>query len=61
MNALLPLLGLILFALAINVPLGYLRRIKMGFSWMFIPLTLGGAVAGQLIGGRINRQRRKGD
>ncbi len=85
MNAFLPLLGLILFALAINVPLGYLRqnyrkfsfgwffyvhisipliiylRIKMGFSWMFIPLTLGGAVAGQLIGGRINRQRRKGD
>ena len=74
------LLGLILFAFAVNVPLGYLRqnyrkftfgwyfyihisipliiylRIKAGFSWMFIPLTLGAAVAGQLVGGRLNRK-----
>lgn len=83
MHDLLPLLGLILFAFAINVPLGYLRqnyrkftfgwyfyvhisipliiylRIKAGFSWMFIPLTLGAAVAGQLVGGRLNKKGRK--
>jgi len=79
------LLGLILFAFAVNVPLGYLRqnyrkftfgwyfyihisipliiylRIKAGFSWMFIPLTLGAAVAGQLVGGRLNRKGGKRD
>jgi hypothetical protein len=76
------LLLLILFALAINIPLGYLRqnyekfsfgwyfyihisipliiylRIKSGYSWKFIPLTLGGAVAGQLLGGVIHRKRK---
>ena len=81
MHVFLTLIGLILFAFAINVPLGYLRqnyekftfgwyfyihisipliiylRIKAGFSWMFIPLTLGGAVAGQLVGGRLQKRR----
>lgn len=85
MYSLLPLLGLILTAFGVNVPLGYLRqnfrkftfgwyfyihisiplviflRIKSGFSWMFIPLTLGAAVAGQLVGGRLNRKRRDSD
>ncbi len=84
MHALL-LLGLILIACAINVPLGYLRqnyrkftfgwyfyihisipliiylRIKAGFSWMFIPLTLGAAVAGQMLGGRLNRKKQDSD
>ncbi len=84
MHGLLPLLGLILIAFAINMPLGYLRqnyrkftfgwyfyvhisipliiylRIKAGFSWMFIPLTLGAAFAGQLIGGRLNKKGREG-
>jgi hypothetical protein len=83
MQTLLPLLGLILIAFAINMPLGYLRqnyrkfsfgwyfyvhisipliiylRIKAGFSWMFIPLTLGAAVAGQLVGGRLNKKGRE--
>ncbi len=73
--------GLILFAVAINVPLGFLRqnyekfsfgwyfyihisipliiylRIKSGYSWKFIPLTLGGAVVGQLLGGLIHKKR----
>ncbi len=77
------LLVLILFALAINVPLGYLRqnyekfsfgwyfyihisipliiymRIKSGYSWKFIPLTLGGAVVGQLLGGVLYKRRKK--
>ena len=76
------LIGLILFAILINVPLGYLRqnyekfsfawyfyihisipliiylRVKSGYSWKFIPLTLGGAVAGQIVGGIINRKRK---
>ncbi len=74
--------GLILFAVAINIPLGFLRqnyekfsfgwyfyihisipliiylRIKSGYSWKFIPLTLGGAVAGQILGGIIHRRRK---
>jgi hypothetical protein len=74
--------GLILFALGINVPLGYLRqnherftfgwyfyihisipliiymRIKSGHSWKFIPLTLGGAIVGQILGGMIHRKRK---
>jgi len=78
----LPVIGLILLAITINVPLGYLRqncrkfsfawyfyvhisipviiylRIKGGYSWRFIPLTLLGAIAGQIIGGFINRQRK---
>ena len=74
---------LVLFAVTVNVPFGYLRqnyekftfgwyfyvhisipliiyfRIKSGISWKFIPLTLGGAVAGQFLGGFINRKRRR--
>ena len=76
------LIGLMLFAILVNVPLGYLRqnyekfsfawyfyihisipliiylRVKSGYSWKFIPLTLGGAVAGQIVGGIINRKRK---
>jgi hypothetical protein len=83
MHSILALSGLILFAVVINLPLGYLRqnyekfsfgwyfyihisipviiflRVKFGFSWKFIPLTLGGAVAGQLLGGIIHRQRKR--
>jgi hypothetical protein len=83
MHSILALSGLILFAVIINLPLGYLRqnyekfsfgwyfyihisipviiflRVKFGFSWKFIPLTLGGAVAGQLLGGIIQRQRKR--
>lgn len=81
MSGALLLTGLILVAVAINIPFGYLRqgydrfsfawyfyvhisipliiylRIKAGFSWKLIPLTLGGAVLGQVIGGRIRRRR----
>lgn len=81
MHPLVTLICLILLALAINVPFGYLRqsyekftfgwyfyvhisipliiylRIKAGFSWKLIPLTLGGAVVGQIIGGLLHRKR----
>jgi len=76
------LLGLVLFAIIINLPLGYLRqnyekfsfgwyfyvhisipliiflRIKSGFSWRFIPLTLVGAMVGQILGGKIHKRRK---
>ena len=75
--------GLILFAVIINLPLGYLRqnyekfsfawyfyvhisipiiiylRVKSGYSWKFIPLTLGGAVLGQILGGMINKRTKR--
>jgi len=83
MHSLLNLPALILFAVTINLPLGYLRqnyekfsfgwyfyvhisipiiiylRIKSGYSWKFIPLTLGGAVVGQLLGGLIYKKRKR--
>jgi hypothetical protein len=79
----LSLIGLILLAVAINVPLGYLRenfkkfsvawyfyvhisipviiylRVKGGYSWRFIPLTLLGAFAGQYMGGYLNKRRKR--
>jgi hypothetical protein len=82
MQTLAILAGIMVLALAINVPLGYLRqncpkfsfgwyfyihvsipliiyaRVKAGFSWKFIPLTLAAAVAGQLVGGAIYRRQR---
>lgn len=82
MHIILSLLALLLLALVVNIPLGYLRqgyekfsfgwyfyvhisipliiylRIKLGFSWKFIPLTLGGAFVGQILGGIISKKRR---
>jgi hypothetical protein len=81
MNEPLILIGLILTAVAINIPLGYVRqgvakfsfawyfyihlsipliiylRVKSGYSWKFIPLTIAGAVLGQIIGGRARKRR----
>lgn len=81
MHAVFSLLILIFAALAMNLPLGYLRqnyekftfpwyfyihisipaiiylRIKFGFSWSVVPFTIGGAVVGQLLGGRVYRRR----
>jgi len=83
MHSLLNLPALILFAVTINLPLGYLRqnyekfsfgwyfyvhisipliiflRIKSGFSWRFIPLTLVGALTGQILGGMIHKRRNR--
>jgi hypothetical protein len=47
------------FYVHISIPLIIYLRIKAGFSWMFIPLTLGAAVAGQLVGGRLNKKGRQ--
>lgn len=75
------LAALVLGAIALNLPLGYLRRscarfspcwyvcvhisvpvmmlfrLMASFSWKVVPLTLGGAVAGQVVGGLLNRRR----
>ncbi|HEY3307035.1 MAG TPA: hypothetical protein VGJ93_01145 [Desulfuromonadaceae bacterium] len=43
----------------ISIPFIVLLRIEAGISWHVIPLTLGGAVAGQIVGGAINRRRKR--
>ncbi len=77
------IVGLVIFALIISVPCGYIRqnypkysfmwfllihlpipfiillRLKAGISWHFIPLTLGGSVAGQILGGVVSRRRKQ--
>lgn len=74
--------GLVVLALVISIPCGYIRqnypkysfmwfllihlpipfivllRIEAGISWHFIPLTLGGSVAGQILGGALSRRRK---
>ncbi|ABQ27920.1 hypothetical protein [Geotalea uraniireducens] len=46
------------FYVHISIPIIIYLRIKSGFSWKLIPLTLGSAVAGQLIGGKLNKKRK---
>ncbi len=77
--------GLVVLALVISIPCGYLRqnypkfsfmwflllhlpipfiillRVKAGLNWHFIPVTLGGSVAGQLIGNALSRRRKQYD
>jgi hypothetical protein len=48
------------FYVHISIPVIIYARIKAGFSWKFIPLTLVGAVAGQLLGGRLYGRGEKG-
>ena len=76
-------IGLVVMALIISIPCGYIRqnykkysfmwfllihlpipfivllRIEAGLSWHFIPLTLGGSVAGQIVGGALSRRRKQ--
>jgi hypothetical protein len=44
------------FYVHISIPFIIYLRIKSGYSWKFIPLTLGGALAGQIIGGKLYRK-----
>lgn len=46
--------------LLIHLPIPFivLLRLKADISWHYIPLTLGGSVAGQIVGGIISRRRR---
>lgn len=43
------------FYIHVSIPLLIYLRIKLGFSWNVVPLTIAGAVAGQLLGGRMRR------
>lgn len=45
--------------LLIHLPIPFivLLRLKAGISWHFIPLTLGGSVVGQVMGGVLSRRR----
>ncbi|RNC72781.1 MAG: hypothetical protein ED859_02140 [Desulfuromonadales bacterium] len=45
------------FYIHISIPFLIYLRVKAGYSWKLIPLTLGGAVVGQLLGGIIQRRR----
>ena len=47
------------FMVHIPIPIIIFLRIKAGFGWQIIPLTLGGAVAGQIVGGITNRRRKR--
>jgi hypothetical protein len=47
------------FYIHISIPVIIYMRIKAGYSWKFIPLTLGAAVAGQVIGGRLQRRMKR--
>ena len=49
--------------LLIHIPIPFivLLRIEAGLSWHYIPLTLGGSVAGQILGGRLSRRRKQND
>ena len=40
----------------LSIPLIIALRLAYGFGWRVIPFTLGCAVAGQMIGGRIKRR-----
>ena len=75
--------GLVVLALGLSIPCGYIRqnyakysfmwfflihlpipfivllRLKAGLSWHFIPLTLGGSIAGQIVGGAMGRRRKQ--
>lgn len=47
--------------LLIHIPIPFivLLRIGAGISWHVIPLTLCGSVAGQVVGGVLNRRRKR--
>jgi hypothetical protein len=48
------------FYIHISIPFIIYLRIKSGYSWKFIPLTIAGAVVGQIIGGMIRKRRDSG-
>lgn len=47
--------------LLIHIPIPFivLLRIEAGISWHLIPLTLGGSIAGQVVGGALSRRRKR--
>jgi uncharacterized membrane protein YjdF len=45
------------FYVHISIPIIIYLRIKAPFSWQVVPLTLGGALVGQFLGGVLRRRR----
>lgn len=47
--------------LLIHLPIPFIvmLRLKAGLGWYYIPLTLGGSIAGQVIGGAVSRRRKQ--
>jgi hypothetical protein len=41
----------------LSIPIIIAARLTFGFGWGVVPLTLGCAVVGQLVGGQLNRRR----
>jgi len=41
----------------LSIPLLVALRVTVGLGWGFVPLSIASAVAGQVIGGRINRRK----
>jgi hypothetical protein len=44
------------FSIHASIPIIIYLRLKSSFTWHIIPLTIGGAIAGQLIGGVLRRK-----
>lgn len=47
------------FLIHLPIPFIVLLRIEAGLDWHFIPFTLGGSFAGQIIGGALSRRRKQ--
>ena len=47
------------FLLHVPIPFIILIRIRAGIDWRVIPLTLIGSVAGQIVGGVLNRRKKR--
>jgi len=47
------------FYVHISIPIIIYLRVKAGFSWHFIPITLGSAFVGQFLGGSINKRMKR--
>lgn len=47
--------------LLIHIPIPFIvfLRLEAGLDWHVIPLTLGGSVAGQIMGGIVSRRRKR--
>ena len=48
------------FYVHISIPVIVYLRVKTGLGWQFIPLTLASTVAGQILGGKLQRMRHLG-
>jgi hypothetical protein len=49
------------FYVHFSIPIIIFIRIKAGFDWHIIPMTIAAAVIGQIFGGRINKRIKRRD